>query len=148
MKYMRNSSEVTLLPDRQLRLLVYQKMCSSRLSALQAVQGVWLGLRIVLVLKRRIQLKMELLKHQREEIAKNLRLNRAEVPRMHLSYFQNSIFNIQRSSMFIILDFQHRRTFYRTKAYYKSLQTNTLHCFYHRLQAGFVQNFKPFWCHL
>ena len=57
MKYTRNSSEIMLLPGQQLRLRVYQKMCSSRSSALQ---GVWLGLKIVLVFKHHVQLKMEL----------------------------------------------------------------------------------------
>ena len=51
MKYMRNFSEITFLPGRQLRLLVYQKMCLLRLSALQ---GVWFGLKVILVFKHRI----------------------------------------------------------------------------------------------
>ena len=69
---MQNSSEIMLLPGRQLRLLVCQKMCLLRLSALQ---GVWICLKVILVLKHRVQLKMGLftLKHQSEEIVKQIR---------------------------------------------------------------------------
>jgi len=123
MKYMRNSSEITLLPARQLKLLVYQKMCSSRLSALQVEDGI-----------------------ETPNLSKGGEIAKftSWIERKLLQRISHS-FKIQRS----VLIFSSRRAFYRTKACYKSLQKNTLHGFYHRLQVGFVQNFKPFfWCHL
>ena len=106
MKYMQNSSEITLLLGRQLRLLVYQKMYSSRSSALQ---GVWFGPRIILDFdfKCRVSVEVGVVKAPQGEKSQRIR---HRIEKNHFECISHT-FKIQRSAF----GFSSQIVFYRLK---------------------------------